>query len=104
MNALAAILTLQLMLPLYPQGKLYFDFVASQGFVSGWQWVRNTVCFMIGGAPWTKSGEPWEGYPEWLARYNENPVLFVTAAYSQSRSWRSAHVVCFDGDGRPQRL
>lgn len=79
-NALAAILTLQLMLPLYPQGKLYFDFVSSQGFVSGWQWVRNTVCFMIGGAPWTKSGEPWEGYPEWLARYIENPVLFVTAA------------------------
>ena len=79
-NVLAAILTLQLMLPLYPQGKLYFDFVSSQGFVSGWQWVRNTVCFMIGGAPWTKSGEPWEGYPEWLARYIENPVLFVTAA------------------------
>lgn len=79
-NALAAILTLQLMLPLYPQGKLYFDFVSSQGFVSGWQWVRNAVCFMMGGVPWTKSGEPWEGYPEWLARYVENPVLFVTAA------------------------
>jgi hypothetical protein len=81
-NVLAAILTLQLMLPLYPQGKLYFDFVSSQGFVSGWSWVRNTVCFMIGGAPWTKSGEPWEGYPEWLSRYVENRVLFIAAASS----------------------
>jgi len=79
-NVLAAMLTLQLMLPLYPQGKLYFDFVSSQGFVSGWSWVRNTVCFMIGGAPWTKSGEPWAGYPEWLVRYVESPILFVTAA------------------------
>jgi hypothetical protein len=79
-NVLAAILTLQLMFPLLPQGKLYFDFVSSQGFVSGWQWVRNTVCFMIGGAPWTKSGEPWAGYPEWLARYAENPVLFIAGA------------------------
>ncbi len=79
-NALAAIVTLQLMLPLYPQGKLYFEFVSSQGFVSGWQWVRNTACYMIGGAPWTKSGEPWAGYPEWLARYAENPIIFVTAA------------------------
>jgi hypothetical protein len=35
---------------------------------------------MIGGAPWTKSGEPLEGYPEWLARYLENPVLFAAAA------------------------
>ena len=78
-NLLAAILTLQLMLPLYAQAKLYFDFVSSQGSVSGWSWVRNTVCFMIGGAPWTKSGEPWAGYPEWLARYSENPVLFVLA-------------------------
>jgi hypothetical protein len=79
-NVLAAILTLQLMLPLYPQAKQYFDFVSSQGFISGWSWVRNTVCFMIGGAPWTKSGEPWEGYPEWLARYVQNPLLFVVAA------------------------
>ena len=79
-NALAAMLTLQFTLPLYPQAKLYFDFVSSQGFVSGWQWVRNTVAYMIGGAPWTKSGEPWAGYPEWLARYIENPVLFVGAA------------------------
>ncbi len=36
--------------------------------------------FLIGGAPWTKSGEPLAGYPEWLARYVENPVLFVAAA------------------------
>ena len=79
-NALAAMLTLQFMLPLYPQAKLYFDFVSSQGFVSGGQWVRNTVAYMVGGAPWTKSGEPWAGYPEWLARYVENPVLFVAAA------------------------
>lgn len=79
-NVLAAMLALQLMLPLVPQGKLYFDVVSSQGFVAGWQWVRNTACFMIGGAPWTKSGEPLEGYPEWLARYVENPILFVTAA------------------------
>ncbi len=79
-SVLAAILTLQLMLPLVPQGKLYFDFVASQGFVAGWQWFRNTACFLIGGAPWTKSGEPLAGYPEWLARYVENPVLFVAAA------------------------
>jgi hypothetical protein len=79
-NALAAVLTLQFMLPLYPQARLYFDFVSSQGFVSGWQWVRNTVAYMIGGAPWTKSGEPWVGYPEWLARYVENPVLFMGVA------------------------
>ena len=79
-NVLAAILTLQLMLPLYPQAKQYFAFVSSQGFVSGWPWVRNTVCFMIGGAPWSKSGEPWAGYPEWLARHVENPVLFLFAA------------------------
>jgi hypothetical protein len=79
-NVLAAILTLQLMLPLYPQAKQYFDFVSSQGFVSGWPWVQNTVCFMIGGAPWSKSGEPWAGYPEWLARHVENPVLFLFAA------------------------
>jgi hypothetical protein len=79
-NALAAMLTLQLMLPLYPQAKLYFDFVSSQGFVSGWQWVRNTVAYMIGGGPWTKSGEPSAGYPEWLALYVESPVLFVGAA------------------------
>jgi hypothetical protein len=78
-NALAAMLTLQLMLPLYPQARLYFDFVSSQGFVSGWQWVRNTAAYMMGGAPWTKSGEPWTGYPEWLARYVEDPVLFVGA-------------------------
>jgi hypothetical protein len=79
-NALAAMLTLQFTLPLYPQAKLYFDFVSSQGFVSGWHWVGNTVAYMIGGAPWTKSGEPWAGYPEWLARYLENPVLFVATA------------------------
>ena len=79
-NVLAAILALQLMLPLYPQAKQYFDFVSSQGFISGWSWVRNTICFMIGGAPWTKSDEPWAGYPEWLARYIENPTLFVVAA------------------------
>ena len=79
-NVLAAILALQLMLPLYPQAKQYFDFVSSQGFISGWSWVRNTICFMIGGAPWTKSDEPWAGYPEWLARYIENPILFVVAA------------------------
>jgi hypothetical protein len=79
-NALAAMLTLQFTLPLYPQAKLYFDFVSSQGFVSGWQWVRNTVAYMVGGAPWTKSGEPWAGYPELLALYVENPVLFVGAA------------------------
>ena len=80
-NALAAILTLQLMLPLYPQAKQYFDFVSSQGFVSGWAWARNTVSFMIGGAPWTKSGEPWAGYPELLAFYMENRVLFVAVAF-----------------------
>jgi hypothetical protein len=79
-NALAAMLTLQFMLPLYPQAKLYFDFVSSQGFVSGWQWVRNTGAYMIGGAPWTKSGDPSAGYPEWLARYVENPVLLVVTA------------------------
>jgi hypothetical protein len=79
-NVLAAILTLQLMLPLYPQAKQYFDFVSSQGFVSGWPWVRNTVCFMVGGAPWTKTDEPWAGYPEWLAHYVQNPLLFVVAA------------------------
>jgi hypothetical protein len=79
-NVLAAILTVQLMLPLYPQGKLYFDFVSAQGFVSGWQWAGNTASYMLGGAPWTKSGEPWAGYPEWLARYVENPTLFVAAA------------------------
>ena len=79
-NALAAMLTLQFMLPLYPQAKLYFDFVSSQGFVSGGEWVRNTVAYMVGGGPWTKSGEPWAGYPEWLARYVENPVIFVAAA------------------------
>lgn len=79
-NALAAMLTLQFMLPLYPQAKLYFDFVSSQGFVSGGQWVRNTVAYMVGGGPWTKSGEPWAGYPEWLARYVEHPVIFVAAA------------------------
>ncbi len=79
-NVLAAILTLQLMLPLYPQAKQYFDFVSSQGFISGWSWVRNTICFMIGGAPWTKSDEPWAGYPEWLARYVENPIPFVVAS------------------------
>ena len=79
-NVFAAILAFQFMLPLYPQARQYFDFVSSQGFVSGWSWARNTVCFMIGGAPWTKSGEPWEGYPEFLARYIENPFLFVPAA------------------------
>jgi hypothetical protein len=79
-NVLATIAALQLMLPLVPQGKLYFDFVASQGFVAGWQWLPNTASFMLGGAPWTKSGAPLEGYPEWLARYVENPVLFTIAA------------------------
>ncbi len=79
-NVLAAMLALQLMLPLVPQGKRYFDVVASQGFVAGWQWVYNTACFMLGGAPWTKSGEPLAGYPEWLARSIENPLLFATAA------------------------
>jgi hypothetical protein len=79
-NVLATMLSLQMMLPLMPQGKRYFDFVSSQGFVAGWQWVSNTACFMLGGAPWTKSGEPLAGYPEWLARYVENPVLFVVAA------------------------
>ena len=54
-NTLAAMLALQFMLPLYPQAKLYFDFVSSQGFVSGWQWVRNTVAYMIGGAPGRKA-------------------------------------------------
>ncbi|HEY5743026.1 MAG TPA: glycosyltransferase family 39 protein [Terrimicrobiaceae bacterium] len=78
-NVLAAALTLQLMLPLYPQAKLYFDFVSSQGFVSGWPGVRNTICYMLGGAPWTK-GEPWEGYPEYFSRYLENPGLFITVA------------------------
>ena len=105
MNVLAAILTFQLMLPLYPQAKRYFDFVSSQGFISGWSWVRNTICFMIGGAPWTKSDEPWAGYPEWLARYVENPILFVVAAsfaialillgavYLLRRGWASATFV-----------
>ena len=79
-NVLAAILALQFMLPLYPQAKQYFDFVSSQGFISGWSWARNTVCFMIGGAPWTKSGEPWEGYPEFLGQFIENQILFVAAA------------------------
>ncbi len=104
-NVLAAILTFQLMLPLYPQAKKYFDFVSSQGFISGWSWVRNTICFMIGGAPWTKSDEPWAGYPEWLARYVENPILFVVAAsfaialillgavYLLRRGWASATFV-----------
>ena len=32
-NTLAAMLALQFMLPLYPQARLYFDFVSSQGFV-----------------------------------------------------------------------
>ena len=88
--SLAAMLALQLMLPLYPQAKLYFDFVSSQGFVSGWQWVRNTVAYMIGGAPWTKSGEPSAGYPEWLARYVENPVLFMGVASLAITSWHWA--------------
>jgi hypothetical protein len=79
-NVFAAILAFQLMLPLFPQAKQYFDFVSSQGFFSGWSWARNTICFMIGGAPWTKSGEPWAGYPEWLACYMENPVLFIAVA------------------------
>ncbi|HEY5704363.1 MAG TPA: hypothetical protein VIS96_02195 [Terrimicrobiaceae bacterium] len=104
-NALAAILALQLMLPLYPQAKQYFDFVSSQGFTSGWSWVRNTVCFMIGGAPWTKSDQPWAGYPEWLARYAENPILFAAsasfaiafiflgAAHLLRRGWASATFV-----------
>ena len=104
-NVLAAIPAFQLMLPLYPQAKKYFDFVSSQGFISGWSWVRNTICFMIGGAPWTKSDEPWAGYPEWLARYVENPILFVVAAsfaialillgavYLLRRGWASATFV-----------
>jgi hypothetical protein len=79
-NVLAAALVLQFMFPLYPQAKQYFDFVSSQGFVSGWSWVRNTVGFMIGGAPWSKSGQPLAGYPEWLAYYAENPAFFLTVA------------------------
>jgi hypothetical protein len=102
---LAAILAIQLMLPLYPQAKQYFDFVSSQGFVSGWPWARNTLSFMIGGAPWTKSGEPWAGYPEWLALYLEGPVLFAASAlvaigmiavgsvYLLRRGWASATFV-----------
>ena len=35
---------------------------------------------MIGGAPWNKRGEPGAGYPEWLSRHAENPILFLFAA------------------------
>lgn len=78
-NAAAAMVTLQLMLPLYPQGKAYFEIVGRQGFVAGWSWVGNTVSFMLGGAPWAKSSSPFDGYPEWLAREMVHPVLFAIA-------------------------
>ena len=79
-NSLSAALTLQLMLPLYPQAKAYFDFVSSQGFTAGLGWARNTVCFMIAGAPWSKSGDPSAGYPELLAWHLSSPVGFLIAA------------------------
>lgn len=81
-NVLAAMVAIQLMLPLVPQGQAYFERVAAQGFVAGEQWLRNTSGFLLGGAPWTKSGTPFAGYPEWLTRHLENPALFAVAFWA----------------------
>lgn len=79
-NSLAAMLAIQMMMPLFPQARSYFDHVASQGFVAGRSWMINTLCYTLGGAPWTKSGNPELGYPEWMGAEMQNPGMFTFAA------------------------
>jgi len=79
-TALAALLTIQLMLPLVAGARDYFKGVANQGFVSGGGWVFSTLCHLLGGGPWTRSGAPQDGYPEWLAIYVSHPWLVIAGA------------------------
>lgn len=80
-NAIAGMVTVQLMLPLYPQGQEYFAYVSSQGFTAGTGWMVNTISFMLAGAPWSKSGDLSAGYPE-LSRFQyEHPAVFLAAAF-----------------------
>lgn len=79
-NALAAMAVIFLMLPLVPQAKIYFESDYARATALGWPWIRNALCYFWGGAPWTKSGAPDQGYPEFLALFLQNPALFRLAA------------------------
>ncbi len=73
-NSLAAIAIFQLMLPLYPQSKLYF--AAERTVILGWPWIRNALCYLTGGVPWDKTGEPTLQYPELWGSMVAHPVAF----------------------------
>lgn len=73
-NSLAAIAIFQLMLPLYPQSKLYF--AAERTVILGWPWIRNALCYLTGGVPWDKTGEPTLKYPELWGPMVAHPVAF----------------------------
>lgn len=75
-NSLAAVAAISLMLPLVPQAAAYFDSDYARATALGWPWIRNALCFFSGGAPWTKSGAPESGYPEFLALFLQSPGSF----------------------------
>ena len=88
-NVLAAALVLQFMFPLYPQAKQYFDFVSSQGFVSGWSWVRNTAGFMIGGAPLVEKRSTARRISGMAGLLRGEPGLFPDGCFLRNRFDRS---------------
>jgi hypothetical protein len=51
-NAVAAAVTIFLMLPLVPQARIYFDYEAGRQILLGWSWVRSALSYLLAGVPW----------------------------------------------------
>lgn len=75
-TALAAMATLQLLLPLQPQISAYLQKDIAQGAM-GWHWIRDVAAKMFAGLPWTQDILP--GYPHFAAYMQERPAGFALA-------------------------
>ncbi len=74
-NALTAVPTLFLMLPLLPQVKDYMAYETARNFTIGWAWVSNALWHFVAGVAWTRGSVDGAVYPE-LA-YHFSQALWV---------------------------
>ncbi len=78
-NSLAALAVTFLMLPLYPQTKLYMD--QQRHVALGWPWIRNVISFFAAGVPWAKESTPDPTYPNLWHAATAHPLLFEAVTF-----------------------
>ncbi|MFV0337502.1 MAG: hypothetical protein ACK5LK_04575 [Chthoniobacterales bacterium] len=79
-TSLAAMATIQCMLPLVPQAQDYFENYDDTIVHLGWLWVRNVLGFYLGGVSWTKTRILDSTYPEWMPWVHKHFWIFAVFA------------------------